>query len=43
MNTLSSPPSRLLNDVRTILRDARGKAYAAANATMGIRYALRSE
>ena len=27
-------PSRLFDDVRAILRDARGKAYAAANATM---------
>lgn len=29
-----STPSRLLDDVRTILRDARGNAYVAANAAM---------
>lgn len=29
-----SMPSRLLDDVRSILRDARGKTYAAANAAM---------
>lgn len=34
MSALSNPPSGLLDDVRTILRDARGKAYAAANAAM---------
>ncbi len=30
----SSKPSRLLDDVRAILRDAQGNAYAAANAAM---------
>jgi len=34
MSELSSMPSRLLYDVRAILQDARGKAYAAANAAM---------
>ncbi len=34
MNALSSMSSRFLDDVRSILRDARGKAYAAANAAM---------
>lgn len=34
MSEPSSMPSRLLEDVRTILRQARGKAYAAANAAM---------
>lgn len=34
MSELSSTSSSLLEDVRTILRDARGKAYAAANAAM---------
>ncbi|MEX1114405.1 MAG: DUF1016 N-terminal domain-containing protein [Akkermansiaceae bacterium] len=31
---LPANPSRLLDDVRAILRDARGKAYAAANTAM---------
>lgn len=34
MSAISNPPSGLLDDVRAILRDARGKAYAAANAAM---------
>ncbi len=34
MSALSSPPSRLLDDVRAILQEARGTAYAAANAAM---------
>ena len=34
MSKLSSMSSRLLDGVRVILREARGKAYAAANAAM---------
>jgi len=34
MSQLPSMSSRLLEDVRVILQDARGKAYAAANAAM---------
>ena len=34
MSALSSPPSRLFEDVRSILREAHSKAYVAANAAM---------
>lgn len=34
MSELPAMPSRLLDDVRAILQDARGKAFAAANAAM---------
>lgn len=34
MSELSSPPSRLFEDVRSILHEAHSKAYVAANAAM---------